>query len=106
MKKSSLRFHGALAIERDHVGALRLRPELAEKRGHLAAMIAAMIDEMLQHLPGRLLLRIAFYRLVCVDAHEIGVAERRHEIGPVAFDFSPTRVQTGVVEGLEVRREA
>ena len=42
---------GLLAIESDQICCDRLGAELAQHRRDLAAVIAAMIDQMLEHLP-------------------------------------------------------
>ena len=47
----------ALAIENDQIGRDGLRAQLPQQRGDLAAMIGAVIREVLQHLPARLRLR-------------------------------------------------
>src|ERR1700678_4854475 len=44
---------GALAIKQDQVGRDGLGIELAQHSGNLTAVIGAMVDEVLQHLPER-----------------------------------------------------
>ena len=53
------RLRGAFAIERNQIGADGFRAKLTQQRGNLAAMIGAVVREVLQHLPQRRGLRHA-----------------------------------------------
>ena len=56
------------AVEKNQIGGDGFGAELAEHGRDLAAMIGAVIDEVLQHLPERRGLRHAGRRLVLHDA--------------------------------------
>src|ERR1700735_392003 len=68
MPGSGLGLCGTLAIKRDQVGADRFCLQLTQHRSDLAAMVAAVIHEVLKHLPERLGLRSPRHRLVMNDS--------------------------------------
>src|SRR5207245_4400043 len=62
----------ALAVEADEVRADWLGAELAQQRSHLAAMISAVVGQMLECLPKQVAVRIALGVSVIEAALEIG----------------------------------
>ena len=77
----ALRFggHRALSIEVHQVGQDRLRAVLPQHRGDLAAMVGAVIDQVLHGLPERILIDAEVQCLVFHDPIEIGLRQPRHE---------------------------
>ena len=63
---------GALTEEADQIRADRLGTELAEQRDHLAAMISAVVGQMLECLPKHEAMGIAPRITVIEAALEIG----------------------------------
>ena len=53
-RESCFGLGGALAVEKDQVDGGGFRAQLAEHGGDLAAMVGAVIYQVLQHLPERL----------------------------------------------------
>ena len=93
MRKSCFRLRGAIAVEEDQVRCEGFCAQLTEHRGYLAAMVSAVIHQVLQHLPERLSLRHASGRLVVHDSLHFFGRERRNVIQQVAFNFRPADAQ-------------
>src|ERR1700735_1802898 len=79
----------ALAVKEDQVRRSRLGFELTQQGGDLAAMIGAVVHEVLQHLPQRSRLRDARSCFVGRDAVEIFLIERGDRVQQITLDFSP-----------------
>src|SRR5260221_1151437 len=64
------------SVERDHVERPgRLRSQLPQFRCHLAAVIAAVVHEVLEHLPERRCRRLAVEHLVLERPPDAALAE-------------------------------
>src|SRR6266849_5113451 len=81
-RENSLRFggDGALAIKMHEVGQHGLCTVLAQHRGDLAAMVAAVIYNVLHGLPKRIAVHAEFQRFVFHYAVEIVLRQSAHEI--------------------------
>jgi len=101
---------GAFAVEVHEVGQNRLVTELAKESCDLAAVIGAMIGQVLHGLPERIFVHAEIEGLVFEDAIEICLCDARGEdqqffcVGPPIFTECCDRLRGGGVG--ESRRRA
>src|SRR3984957_12009239 len=79
----------AFAIEVHEVGGERLSAELAQHRGDLAAMIGAVIDDVLERLPQGIGIDAKLHCFVFDDAVDVFLREAADEIEEIGGLGSP-----------------
>ena len=84
---------GAFAVEVHEVGEDGLSAELAEHRGDLAAVIGAVIDDVLERLPQRIGVDAEFHCFVFDDAIDVGLREAADVVEEVRGDGVPMFMQ-------------
>src|SRR2546422_4255683 len=97
-----------LAVVQDQVCSDRRSAQLAQHCGGLTPVMAAVVSEVLQHLPERLGIRIAFGRAIVLDARQVLCCASRDEPQQLAFDLAPARTDASEIRkpigGREARR--
>src|SRR4051812_41539520 len=88
---------GALAIEMHQVGQNRAHSVLAKERGHLAAMVAAVIDQMLHRLPQGIAVDAKLQGLVLEYAVQVGLRNVADEIKEARLELPPAVAEAGDV---------
>ena len=94
LRDSGARGDGALAIEMHQVGEDRLRAVLPQHGGDLAAMVGAVIHDVLQRLPQRIVVHAEFHGLVFQHAIEIFLRQPANKIQQsCGLDWRPVLAQ-------------
>src|SRR5580693_4169901 len=81
--------YGAFAVEVHQVGEDGLSAELAQHRGDLAAMVGAVIDDVLERLRERIGIDAELHRFVFDDAVDVFLREAADEIEEIGGLGSP-----------------
>ena len=92
--------YGAFAVEVHEIGEDGLGAKLAEHCGDLAAVIGAVIDDVLERLPHGIGVDAEVQGFVLDDPVEIGLRERADEIQEIGGAGSPFRFERGEVVDL------
>src|SRR5438067_5275257 len=96
----------ARPIERDEIHRLpRRRTHLTQHRRHLPAVVARMVDDVLQHLPEGRRARLAVDQRVLEDARDARVAEAIDKAAHLRFVLRPRRAQARDVRKHVRRRQ-
>src|SRR6267142_468976 len=100
--ESRLRFGGdeALAVKMHEIGQDGLRAVLTQHRGDLAAVIAAVIHDVLHGLPERIAVDAELERFVFHYAVEIALRQAANEIKQPRLEFAPALAKGGNVRIL------
>src|SRR4029077_3280649 len=103
----ALRFggDGALAIVMHQVGEDCRHAELTQQGRDLAAMVAAVIHDVLHRLPERVAVDAELQRFVFHDAIEIALVEIAHEIEEARLELAPALAEGRDVGILRCVRE-
>src|SRR5882672_118314 len=84
---------GALAVEMHQVCRDGLRAELPQQRRDLAAMIGAVIRQMLHRFPERIAIDAELQRFIFEHAVEIRLRQAAHKTEQARFEFVPAFAQ-------------